>query len=82
MVKEIEEVVVPVVEAELVFAEVEGEVVGIDAVGLTVPVLGEAPEPLDAVDVAPAAFEGDLVVDREVFAVAPEVVVAAELVSV
>ena len=36
----------PVVEAELVFAEVEGEVVRIDAVGLAVPALGEAPEAL------------------------------------
>ena len=44
------------VEAELVFADVEGEVVWIDAVGLAVPVLGEAPEALDAVDVALPAF--------------------------
>ena len=47
-----------------------------------VPVLGEAPEALDAVDVVLATLEGDLVIHGKVFAVALEVVVAAELVGV
>ena len=80
-VKEIAEVVVAVVEAELVCAEVAREVVRIDPVGLAVPALGEAPEALDAVAVAGTAPEGDLRVDRQVFPVALEVDGAAELVG-
>ena len=47
-----------VVEGELVFAEVEGELAGGDAVGLAGPALGEAPEAPDAVDVAGAVRDG------------------------